>query len=145
MTSPSITYAEVEARLDHPIDAVWLRIAAFGGLQHWADGVSDCTVEGAGVGAVRTVTRNGNTVCERLEAIDAEARTLRYQILPPHPLPADDVHGNVALTALDNGATKIVWRSDATNFRAPPEALGARIADFYQASIDGLSRLLNAD
>jgi hypothetical protein len=144
MTTASITYATVRAELDHPITTVWARIDAFGGLEDWAEGVSACTVEGEGVGAVRTVTRNGNSVRERLEVIDPAAHMLRYQILQPHLLPADAVHGNVILRALGEGRTVMVWRSDALDFTVPPEALGVRIEAFYAASIDGLRRLLGA-
>ncbi|MDB5704227.1 MAG: hypothetical protein JWN66_1343 [Sphingomonas bacterium] len=142
MTSSSITYASVRAELDHPIEAVWARIGVFGGLEDWADGVSACSVDGKGVGAIRTVVRNGNSVQERLEAIDPVGHVLRYQILQPHPLPADAVHGNVILRPLGAGRTEMVWRSDARNFTVPPEALGARIEAFYAASIEGLRRLL---
>jgi hypothetical protein len=139
-----MTYASVRAVLDHPIETVWTRIAAFSGLEGWADGVSACSVEGEGVGAVRTVTRNGFSVRERLEAIDPAAHMLRYQILQPHPLPADVVHGNVILWALEEGRTEILWRSDAADFKVPPEALGARIEAFYAASIEGLRRSLDS-
>lgn len=142
MTSSSITYASVRAELDHPIETVWARIAAFGGLEDWAEGVSACTIEGEGVGAVRTVVRNDTTVRERLKAIDSAAHMLRYQILPPHRLPANAVHGNVILQALADGRTEMLWWSDAADFTAPPEALGSRIEAFYAASIEGLRRLL---
>ena len=56
MTSSSITYASVTAELDHPIETVWARIGAFGGLEDWADGVTACSVEGEGVGTVRTLS-----------------------------------------------------------------------------------------
>ena len=138
MTSSSITYASVSAELDHPIETVWARIAAFGGLEDWADGVSACSVEGSGVGAVRTVVRNGNSVRERLEAIDPIGHVLRYQILQPHRLPADAVHGNVILQSLGADRTEMVWRSDAADFTVPPEEIGARIEAFYAASIEGL-------
>ena len=142
MTSSSITYASVSAEFDHPIETVWARIAAFGGLEDWADGVSACSVEGVGAGAVRTVVRNGNAVRERLEAIDPVEHVLRYQILQPHLLPADAVHGNVILRSLEADRTEMVWRSDAKDFTVPPEALGARIEAFYAASIEGLRRVL---
>jgi hypothetical protein len=142
MTSSSVTYASVRAELDHPIETVWARIAMFGGLEDWADGVSACSVDGAGVGAVRTVVRNGNSVLERLEAIDPVEHVLRYQILQPHRLPADAVHGNVILRSLGAGRTEMVWRSDATDFTVPPEVIGERIEAFYAASIEGLRAVL---
>jgi hypothetical protein len=143
MTSSSITYASVRVELDHPIETVWARIAAFGGLEHWADGVSACSVEGEGVGAIRTVLREGRSVRERLEAIDPVGYRLRYKILPPHSLPADEVHGNIELCAPDEGSTEFMWHSDAIDFRVPPETLGVAIERFYSASIDGLRRLLD--
>ncbi len=142
MTSSSITYASVTAELDHPIETIWARIAAFGGLEDWAEGVSACSVEGAGVGAVRTVVRGGSSVRERLEAIDPIGHMLRYQILPPHRLPAEVVHGNVLLRALGDGRTELVWRSDARDFTVAPEVIGARIEAFYATSIEGLKRVL---
>ncbi|MDB5676673.1 MAG: hypothetical protein JWM65_3655 [Sphingomonas bacterium] len=142
MTSSSITYARVRGELDHPIETVWTRIAVFGGLEDWVEGVSACSVEGAGVGAVRTVVRGGSNVWERLEAIDPIAHVLRYQILPPHHLPAAAVHGNVLLRALGEVRTEMVWRSDARDFTVAPELLGARIEAFYAASIEGLRRVL---
>jgi Polyketide cyclase / dehydrase and lipid transport len=144
MTSPPITYATVTAILDHPIDAIWLKIAGFGGLEHWADGVQSCVVEGDGVGAIRIIVRNGNSVRERLEAIDPAAHMIRYKILPPNMMPAEDVHGTIALRATAASTTEIVWHSDATAFAVPQAALGARIEQFYAASIDGLRRLLDA-
>jgi len=143
MATTPITYANISTILDHPIEAVWGHVAAFGGLEHWADGVSDCSVEGNGAGAIRTVVRNGGSVRERLEAIDPRTHMIRYQILPPHPLPADEVHGNIILRAIGPEATELVWRSDAIDFRVPPEALGARIEQFYRDSAEGLRRLLD--
>jgi hypothetical protein len=143
MTSSSITYASVRAELDHPIETVWARIAAFGGLEDWVEGVSACSVEGTGVGAVRTVVRGDGDVRERLEVVDPVAYVLRYQILPPHRLPAGAVHGNVLLRALGEGRTEMVWRSDARDFTVAPEVLGARIEAFYAASIEGLKQVLD--
>ena len=144
MTAPlpaRTEYARVRVVLDHPIDEVWAVAGEFGGLETWVDGVSACTVEGAGVGAVRTVTRGG-VVREQLEALDPRRRQIRYRVLPPHSLPAEDVRGEITLRALSPRATEIVWRSDAGGFSAPQGPLGARIEDFYRASIQGLDRRL---
>jgi hypothetical protein len=115
-------------------------IAMFGGLENWADGVTACDV----ADGVRTVTRKGSTVRERLDRCDPDAHEISYTILPPHPLPAEDVRGTIALKALGPGRTEIHWYSQARDFRAPPETLGARIEIFYAASIEGLDGLLSA-
>jgi hypothetical protein len=140
MATGSVEYARVARILEHSLARVWATIATFDGLERWADGVTACAL----ADGVRTVTRNGSTVRERLDRRDPDAHEIAYTILPPHPLPADDVRGTIALAALGPERTEIVWRSEARNFRAPPEALGARIEQFYAASIKGLDRLLSA-
>ena len=140
MATGSVEYARVERVLDHPPEQVWAIIGAFGGLERWADGVTACSLDGE----VRTVTRNGSTVRERLDRRDAAALELVYTILPPHPLPADNVQGIITLQPLGPDRTGIVWRSEASDFTMPPTALGARIEQFYAASIEGLGRLLSA-
>jgi len=144
MTAPPrarTVYAHVRMVLDHPIDEVWSVAGQFGGLETWADGVSACTVEGGGVGAVRTVTRGG-VVREQLETLDPHRHQIGYAILPPHALPAEDVRSAITLRALGPTVTEIVWRSEAGRFDAPPGPLGARIEAFYRASIQGLEQRL---
>lgn len=143
MTTARVTYADVRAVIEHPIDRVWAPIARFGGLEHWAAGVSVCELEGKGVGAVRTVHLGDRSARERLEAIDPVMHRLRYHILPPHAMPAEDVYSEIILTAIGKDRTEIVWRSEAAGFSIPPEELGARIGKFYSKSIDGLKRLLD--
>jgi hypothetical protein len=140
MATGSVEYARVARILDHPPAQVWAIVGMFGGLELWADGVTACTLDGE----VRTVTRNGSTVRERLDRRDADALELAYTIMPPHPLPADNVQSLIALQPLGPDRTGIVWRSEASDFRVPPTALGARIEIFYAASLDGLARLLSA-
>ena len=142
MTTDTVTYADVRVALDHPVGAVWAMVAAFGRIDRWAAGVLACTADGEGPGMIRTVSLAGRQVRERLEAIDPAAHSLRYQILPPHGLPAREVRGEITLVALDGGGVEMRWRSEATDFAVPPEQLGARIEDFYRHSIEGLDRML---
>lgn len=144
MTTALVTYARVEAEIDQPIATVWPVIAAFGGLERWAAGVTGCTVEGEGVGAIRSVNLGSRQARERLEIFDEAMHHLRYLILPPHAMPADNVHGDITLTALDGGRTRMLWQSDASDFRVAPEEVGARIEAFYTGSIEGLKKLLAA-
>jgi hypothetical protein len=51
---------------------VWHRIADFGNVACWVDGVTDCELDGEGTGAIRTVGLGKHSVRERLEAIDPE-------------------------------------------------------------------------
>jgi len=139
-----IEYACVRAVLDHPLERVWFHVGRFGELERWVDGVTACSVEGEGPGAVRTVTRNGATVRERLDGLDADRHEISYLIVEPHALPARDVRGTITLNTIDAGATEIVWRSRAAHFDVPPRLLGERIEQLYKASIQGLGRILDA-
>jgi len=142
MTTEAIIYADVQVVLDHPIERVWTPIAMFGGLDRWAAGVTGCSVEGQGPGAVRTVSLGERQARERLEAIDPERHWLRYHIVPPHAMPADNVHSEIGLTALDRGRTAVRWHSEANGFGVPPEQIGAPIGAFYRRSLEGLDRML---
>lgn len=110
---------------------------------HWAAGVTGCELEGEGVGAVRTVSLGDRSARERLEVIGPSSYRLRYHILPPHAMPAEDVYSEIILTAIGDDRTEIIWRSEAAGFSIPPEELGARIGTFYSKSIDGLRRMLD--
>jgi hypothetical protein len=140
MATGDAEYARVERVIEQPLARVWAVVCRFGGLERWADGVTACNLDDD----VRTVTRNGATVRERLDRRDPDAHEIAYTILPPHPLPADDVRGIITLRAAGPGRTGIVWRSEARDFQIPAGVLGARIEQFYAASIEGLDRLLSA-
>ncbi|ABQ67396.1 hypothetical protein Swit_1029 [Rhizorhabdus wittichii RW1] len=143
MTTTPVTYADVRAVIDHPVERVWPLIADFGGLSAWAAGVTGCTLEGEGPGAVRRVALGDRVAHERLEAIDPARHWLRYHIVPPHAMPADDVYSDIFLTSIEKNRTEIRWSSEASGFGIPPEQLGARIEGFYGKSIEGLRRLLD--
>ena len=72
-------------------DRVWELFRDFGGISRFSQGIDSCTVEGEGVGAVRTLTMGGGLkLQERLEAFDDGGRTLSYAIIGDHPLPFDN-------------------------------------------------------
>src|SRR6266571_3735923 len=61
----------------------------FGGIAKLGGSMLEsCTVEGSGVGAVRTLgLRGGGSIRERCEAYDAAGRALTYSIVGESPLP----------------------------------------------------------
>ena len=63
-----------------PADVIWHAISRFFEASQYQAGVVNCTLEGGGVGAVRTLTYvDGSTIDERLEALDEAAHT--YPVL----------------------------------------------------------------
>jgi hypothetical protein len=69
-----------------PVDAIWQMISDFGAACQYLALVIDCTVEGAGIGARRTLTSaDGTKIVERLEALDAATHRLSYSLLTDTP------------------------------------------------------------
>lgn len=69
-----------------PADAIWQVISDFGAADQYLSGVTACTVEGEGVGALRTLTSiDGSMIVERLEALDEVAHQLSYALLTDTP------------------------------------------------------------
>ena len=55
-------------------DRVWELFRDFGGISRFSQGIDSCTVEGEGVGAVRTLTMGGGLkLQERLESGNVSA------------------------------------------------------------------------
>jgi hypothetical protein len=69
-----------------PADAIWQVISDFSLACHYLAMVVNCTVVGAGVGALRTLTSvDGSTVVERLETLDGYAHQMSYALLTDTP------------------------------------------------------------
>jgi hypothetical protein len=69
-----------------PVDVVWHVISDFGAADRYLPGVIACSVEGSGVGALRTLTHaDGSQTVERLEEWDGGTYTLSYTQLSGTP------------------------------------------------------------
>ncbi len=81
-----MTRATSKITIHAPVDAIWQVIGDFGAAGQYLAGVVNCTVEGEGVGARRTLTSaDGSTIVERLEMLDAATRRLSYALLTDTP------------------------------------------------------------
>jgi len=81
-----MTQASCKTTINSSADAIWQVISEFGAAGQYLSGIVTCTVEGAGVGALRTLTSaDGSTVIERLDALDGDTRQLSYALLTDTP------------------------------------------------------------
>ena len=81
-----MTQVSCKTTIHASTDAVWQVISDFGAASQYLAGVADCTVEGEGVGARRTLTSaDGSTIIERLESLDGVACRLSYALLTDTP------------------------------------------------------------
>jgi mxaD protein len=128
-----------------PIERVWALVGDFGGMKKWAP-VERCTIEGSGVGAVRTVAGRGPfgremVVTERLESFDPQAHVLTYSIVGKSPLPASDYLGRIELRAKGADRCEIDW-SCTLEPKLPAFLIAGLIRKTYQSGIDGLKAVL---
>ena len=135
---------KVSERIEADADAVWALFRDFGGVDRFAQGIERCTVEGEGVGAVRTLAMPGGLeLQERLEAFDDGGRTFQYAIIGASPLPADEYLSTVRVSA-DGDGCRIDWSSTFQPRGAPEEQVRTIVEGIYKSGIAGIRKTLGA-
>jgi hypothetical protein len=135
---------QVSVKVSMPVaaDKVWQKLRDFGGINNWAPGIATLSLQGAGVGAVRTMTfKDGSRVVERLESLNDASRTLSFTILES-TLP---VEGYVAsLTVRDLGAQgcEVEWFSTFGAKGAAEQDVSRMLDLGYRRSLSGLQKSL---
>jgi len=124
------------------VDAVWAKIADFGGIADWAPGLEKCELEGEGIGCVRRIAMGGMQVAERLEKLDAVERSLTYSIVEG-PMPIENYLATITVSDAGNGRSHIVW---TCSFDAPgmsneqAQGLASGMEGAYRGMIGGLQQ-----
>jgi carbon monoxide dehydrogenase subunit G len=133
---------KVTDRIEASADAVWGLLRDFGGIKKFSPAIESCSVEGKGIGAVRTITMPGGLALqERLEAFDDAGRSLQYAIIGENPLPFTDYLSTIRLSE-DGGATSIEWSSTFEPKGIPAAQAGQLIEGIYTGGIAGLKSAL---
>jgi len=103
-----MTHATSTVTIHVPADAIWQVISDFGAAGQYLAGVVDCTVEGAGVGALRTLTSaDGSAIVERLETLDAASQRLSYALLTDTPF--TNCLTTMAVRDLGSSQAEVEW------------------------------------
>jgi len=128
-------------KLSAPAEEVWGRIGPFGALADWHPAIDRCTVEGEGVGAVRTLRiMGGAEVKERLEAQDDGARSATYAGVEI-PLPVTDYRGTLTVAPEPDGGCTVTWQATFEPDGVPEEMATQMIAGVFDSGLDGLRSL----
>ncbi len=126
------------------VDAVWAKIADFGGIGEWAPGLDKCELEGEGVGSVRRITMGGMQIAERLETLDEAGRCLTYSIVEG-PMPVENYLAAITVSDAGDGRSHILW---TCSFDAPSlsdeqaQGMAGAMEGAYKGMIGGLQQLL---
>lgn len=121
--------------------AVWELARDFGGVQRWSPEVTSCTVDGDGIGAVRTILMQGMTICERLESLDEGARKLSYSIVEG-PLPLKNYLATIEVSAATGGHAAIRWSSSFEANGMTDEQAVQLVEMVYRQGIAGFKKAL---
>ena len=94
--------------IDAPLAAVWTAISQFGAAAPYLVGVVDCTMEGDGIGARRTLKNVDNsTIVECLVALDEVNHQLSYVLLTDTPF--RNCLTTLSVSGVGQGQAEVTW------------------------------------
>jgi len=131
---------KIEAELAASPAAVWEIVRDFGDVVRWSPGITSCELDGAGVGAVRTIKLGDIVIRERLEAFDDVGRSFSYSIVEA-PLPLQNYLATFAVAAAADGS-KITWSSTFAHEGIPAADAQAMVEGIYRSGIKGIEKAL---
>jgi len=131
---------KVSERIEASADAVWDLFRDFGGIQRISREIQACSVEGEGVGAVRTLSLGALALKERLEAFDDPGRRLQYSIIAG-PLPLADYLATVQVSE-EGDACRVDWSSQFEPKGIPEPQAQAMVEGIYRSGLKGIKKAL---
>jgi mxaD protein len=121
-------------------DEVWSLVSDFNGLDKFVEAVADCTTEGTGIGAVRTLTlADGGEVIEKLESLDHDQRLLTYSIVES-PMPIQNYTGTMQVDELEDRRSKFSWSSTFDAVDGTEDEMKEALKGLYNLGVKGLQQ-----
>jgi hypothetical protein len=135
--------ASYKISINVPADAIWQVISDFGAASQYLAGVVNCTIEGEGVGALRTLTSaDGNTIVERLETLDGVARRLSYTLLTDTPF--RNCLTTMTVRELGRSRAELEWSATFEADGLPAEEARELLEDALAANCLALKQFMEA-
>lgn len=129
-----MTTVNVTESVAAPAADVWRIISDFGGLEP-NDLIAGCTLEGEGVGAVRTIAlQGGGEIVERLDSHDDDKLSFGYTIINDSPLPVKNYSAVVEVSG-DGAGSKVSWTGNFAANGAPESDVVKLVEGIYQGGI----------
>jgi hypothetical protein len=134
----------VTERLGFPAQQVWDLVSDFGNVS-WFQGLAKAEVQGRGPGMVRLMYAGDNPpIRERLESLDAKARTLTYTIPENIPFPVSDYRATMTVREAGPGASELEWSCELVPKGIPEAQAVAMLEGMYRTMIGWLREALAA-
>lgn len=137
---------QVSRVISAEIGEVWGIVSAWGSERLWLPGTTKSTLEGFGVGAIRTITmaNHSSPLPERLEAIDATRHTMRYSVFNAELNTA--MFGNIKLNVVDERATQFIWVAETGPLEdSTRDEVSKALEKTFNAALDAISAILATD
>lgn len=135
----------MKTKINASADEVWKTISDFNGLPEFVPAIVRSTMEGLGIGAVRTLTlkEGGPPIVERLESLDEKTRTLSYSILES-PLPVAEYVAVMEVESVGDLQCQLKWSSTFEAKGASNAEAIKVIEGVYSGGFEGLKKLYGA-
>lgn len=138
----------VTKSINAPAQKVWAMVSEWGGTHKWIPGVGPVSVDGAGIGSIRSAdldpaTGFGGRISERLDAFDPKAMTFEYCVVGDSPIPIKNYVAKMSVTATASNSSEVTWSSSwvASGDISESDLLAA-FEGLYALSLDNVANAL---
>ena len=137
---------KVSESIDAPAAKVWGLLGDFGGVTKWGGSMlQSCTVEGSGVGAVRTIgLPGGMSIQERCEGYDDAGRALTYSIIGKSPIPIRNYRSTCRVVETGPNSCRVDWEGSFEPDGVPEDQAQNLVRGIYTGGISGVRKLLGS-
>ena len=127
-------------------ESVWELLREFGGIRRWnPNGIDSVTVEGEGIGAVRTIgIAGGVELQEKLEAYDEATRSFSYSFVGKRVLPLDDYYATMTVVDENKSECRVDWESSFEHPSMDADAAGKLVKGIYHAGFAALKETVES-
>ena len=137
-----MTTVQVIEQVNADAQAVWDILSDFGGIKI-GGAIEAFSMEGEGIGAVRTITMGGGQVIERLDEWDAQQMVFAYCILnEDNPLPVSQYAARVQITPQGANACQVEWTGTFEPKGADESAASDVVRGIYTGGIQRARKTL---
>lgn len=145
-----MAHVSVSKVIHADVNAVWAMVSEWGGTHKWIPGVGPVSVEGSGVGSIRSADLDPATgfsgrISERLESFDAGTMQFRYAVVGENPIPISGYVAEMKVVDRGNGSCEVTWSSDwEANGEMSEAELLAAFEGLYALSLDNVAAATQA-
>ncbi|MFT4585274.1 MAG: carbon monoxide dehydrogenase subunit G [Gammaproteobacteria bacterium] len=109
-----MAHVSVTKSVNAPATKVWAMVSEWGGTHKWIPGVGPVTVEGTGVGSVRSADLDPATgfagrISERLESFDEGNKIFSYRVIGESPIPISNYVATMQVVPHGDRLTEVTW------------------------------------